>query len=521
MQSHGASSVEDDLRVVVDAAMGGELYCPGCETSFDNGDTCPRCTTKLLRLVAQTDPLLGRELDGRFTILEKLGAGGMGAVYRASQHSVSREVAIKVVHASLVSDAAVIKRFLREAKLASKLSHPNAVSVMDFGQTEDGLFYLVMELIEGDTLDVHLEEHGVFDARRLVAVGSQVCDALEAAHSLSIIHRDLKPSNIMVLDQSRDFVKVLDFGLAKSLENETASQMTGSGNMIGTPAYMPPERACGESGDVRSDLYSLGCILYLLGSGKLPFDAVAVQDLLLKQVMEPPPPMTGVPFVLAQVIDRLLCKDPNARYQTAAETRAALEAAAELFPPRSGSQPALNVALTDHVTMASPHGLMAVAFPRAPTRRPFKSAAVARLEQSDTMDAPAVTPSALTPAIAINILRARTFAGVLRANPRARWWAAGGVGAVAIALAAFLAVATPESPARADAATLPEATELTRSPTTSVTQGQEAAPLIVSTPPASPSRGVSDSAATPKPPVKAAARPGKVSAKRDPTQLPF
>src|SRR5262249_20689275 len=152
-----------------------------------------------------------------YTILEKLGQGGMGAVYRASQHGLGREVAIKVVSSHLVSEADVIKRFLREAKLASKLAHPNAVAVLDFGQTDDGLFYLVMELVVGRTLDLVVKSEKVFKPERVVRIGTQVCDALQGAHELQIVHRDLKPSNIMLLSSGRDLVKVLDFGLAKSV----------------------------------------------------------------------------------------------------------------------------------------------------------------------------------------------------------------------------------------------------------------------------------------------------------------
>jgi serine/threonine protein kinase len=253
-------------------------------------------------------------------------------VYRARQASVDREVAIKVIHPNLLADAAVIKRFLREARLASKLNHPNAVGVLDFGQTAEGMFYLVMELLTGRTLDQVIEEDGLFDARRVVKIGTQICDALEAAHAMSIVHRDLKPENVMLLDTGRDFVKVLDFGLAKSLEQDPAMDVTVSGILQGTPQYVPPERACGQSGDGRSDLYSLGCMLYLLATGVLPFSAPSINDLLIKHVAERPPPMLGVPDVLSDVIFRLLAKKPQDRYASATETRAALEAVLDAVP---------------------------------------------------------------------------------------------------------------------------------------------------------------------------------------------
>jgi serine/threonine-protein kinase len=310
-----------------DSSPPGEYYCPACEKTYHVGERCPLDGTRLIRLKVAVDPFLGRELDGKYTILEKLGQGGMGAVYRGSQHSVGREVAIKVVSPHLVSDADVIKRFLREAKLASKLAHPNAVAVFDFNQTDDGIFYLVMELVTGRTLDEVTKAEGVFRPERLVRIATQVCDALEGAHALQIVHRDLKPANIMLLAQGRDHVKVLDFGLAKSVAPDQAvTTMTNAGALLGTPAFMPPELALGQSCDGRADLYSLGCVLYLVGSGRLPFTSESPHELIALHATETPPPMTNVPRQLAAVISRLLEKDPARRFQTAAQTREALEA---------------------------------------------------------------------------------------------------------------------------------------------------------------------------------------------------
>jgi serine/threonine-protein kinase len=331
----------------------GQFYCPTCEKTFDVGvvrdnSSCPNDGTRLLRLKV-ADPLVGRVLDNRYTILEKLGQGGMGAVYRGNQHSVGREVAIKLVTPQLITDSDVIKRFSREAKLASKLSHPNAVGVLDFGQTDDGLFYLVMELVVGKTLDQIIKAERQLSPERIVRIGTQVCDALEGAHALQIVHRDLKPANIMLLAQGRDIVKVLDFGLAKSLApDQTSTTMTSAGSLLGTPAFMPPELALGQPCDGRADLYSLGCILYLMGSGRLPFVSESAHELIAMHGTQQAPPMTGVPDALAHVIDRLLEKEPNRRFQTAAETREALEASLgqRIATPVSGvtrmSQPSLS-----------------------------------------------------------------------------------------------------------------------------------------------------------------------------------
>ncbi|MGE3543084.1 MAG: serine/threonine-protein kinase, partial [Kofleriaceae bacterium] len=286
------------------------------------------------------DPFVGRALDGRYTVLEKIGQGGMGAIYRATQHSVDRDVAIKIVAASRAVGPDRIKRFLREARLASRLNHPNAVGVLDSGQSEDGTFYLVMELVSGRTLADVLQLEGVLRPERLVRIGIQICDALESAHRLSIIHRDLKPANVMVLATERDFVKVLDFGLAKSLSPDLAlTTLTEAGEILGTPAFMSPELANGQPCDARSDLYSLGAMLYQLGSGELPFIADAPHLVMAMHASDVPvPPVKHLPPRLARVIDRLLRKNPAERYQTAGEARAALEGTLALSTPFSGAE---------------------------------------------------------------------------------------------------------------------------------------------------------------------------------------
>ena len=309
-----------------------ERYCPFCERSFTGRERCPEDDTVLVRLQAPTDRLVGSAIDNRYTIQRRIGSGGMGAVYSAVQHSVGREVAIKVVNPSLVDDPSIIKRFLREAKLTSRLSHPHAVAVLDFGQTPDGLFYLVMELITGRTLSDVLKEEGPLAPERIVRIGSQILDALIGAHQLSIVHRDLKPSNVIVLDgpAGRDLIKVLDFGLAKSLSHDTTmTSVTGSGALLGTPAYVPPEVVAGGEADARGDLYSAGVILYQLASGRLPFVGETVHDLLVKLARETPPPLGGfgVPAPLVRVIERLMAKLPDDRYPSASLAQSALERA--------------------------------------------------------------------------------------------------------------------------------------------------------------------------------------------------
>ena len=307
-----------------------ERYCPACDQSFSiDAQHCPNDGTRLVRLSDVRDPLIGRNLEGRFLIKERLGTGGMGAVYRAWQGSVGREVAVKVIESRLKGGKLAAKRFLREAKLASRLQHANTVSVIDFGQTEDGLLYLVMELVKGRTMGDVLLEDGPFPVDRMIRIGLQLCDALVAAHKLSIIHRDLKPSNVIVLDEppGRDLVKVLDFGLAKSLIDEGLTTVTQSDAIMGTPSYIPPEAVTKMQFDARSDLYSLGVILYEVLVGRLPFDATTVQAMLRQHAYDMPKPLPEtVPPPVVELLFRLLEKEPDRRPQSATEVHDALVA---------------------------------------------------------------------------------------------------------------------------------------------------------------------------------------------------
>ena len=305
-----------------------ELYCPSCDQSFQPGEPplsfCPDDGTRLVLLAS--DPLIGVTLDGRFRIDKRLGAGGMGTVYRGTQTSIGREVAIKVIHSRLSQRTEVVKRFLREAKLASRLNQPTTVTVIDFGQSEDGLLYLIMELLSGQTLAELIEAEAPLPLGRAAAIAVQLCDALEQAHAISIVHRDLKPSNVVVLDGPRDVIKVLDFGLAKSLADDSATTITQSDAILGTPAYISPEAVLGRETDARSDLYSLGVILYEMIAGRLPFSAATANLMLTAHVSDPPRPLPPEIDARARaLIGQLLAKAPGDRPASAAEVRAGLE----------------------------------------------------------------------------------------------------------------------------------------------------------------------------------------------------
>jgi serine/threonine-protein kinase len=322
------------------ASDGDEAYCAACNQSFGLDHMfCPNDGARLVKLKARPDLLLGRVFDTRYEIRALLGHGGMGTVYRGWQLSVDREVAIKVIHPKLASVRDVAKRFLREARLSSRLNQPNIINVYDFGQTDDGILYLVMELLRGRPLARDLEMHRPMPVRRITTIALQICDGLEAAHGQGIIHRDLKPQNIVILDDppGRDLVKILDFGLAKSLLNDTTSLVTQSDALLGTPLYMPPEQILGKPSDRRADLYSLGCILYQMVSGRPPFVGENINVVLGAHIREPAPPLPDdAPPSLVAMIHRLMRKAPEDRLATAGvvhELMAALAAGSQAAVP--------------------------------------------------------------------------------------------------------------------------------------------------------------------------------------------
>jgi eukaryotic-like serine/threonine-protein kinase len=277
------------------------------------------------------DPLIGRTLNGRFSISEPIGVGGMGKVYRAVQAPLDRVVALKVLSPSFPStkDPGFQQRFLREASLTSKLRHPNTVTVIDYGQTDDNIYYIAMEYLEGRTLAQVLAQSGPLSWSRVISIVQQVCRSLREAHAMGIVHRDLKPANIMLLNESdQDLVKVLDFGLVKSIapvtegENGALSpEITQSGTFLGSPQYMAPEQARNVA-DARSDIYSLGVVMYQMLQGRPPFVARDHLELIFSHCKEPPPPFNSlrphipVPHDIEAVVMRCLEKDPARRFQS-------------------------------------------------------------------------------------------------------------------------------------------------------------------------------------------------------------
>ena len=284
------------------------------------------------------DNLLGTEVDnGEYRILERLGVGGMGSVYKAEQPAMNRLVAIKVLHPRYANRNDLVSRFRREARAMSQLQHPNTARVYKFGQLADGAPYFVMDYLEGKNLAHVVRAEGPMKAERAIPIMVQVCGALDEAHAAGIIHRDLKPENVFLTKQggTEDFPKVLDFGLAKVSEKQMgrgSMMLTQQGMVFGTPEFMSPEQTQGDQLDRRSDVYSLALILYELLTGKLPFDATKPIDIMRAHLQDPPIPLnervSGLHFpdALEAAIEKALAKKRDDRHATAREFADALRA---------------------------------------------------------------------------------------------------------------------------------------------------------------------------------------------------
>lgn len=290
------------------------------------------------------DPLIGKTLDGRYRIVGGIGKGAMGKVYRAVQVGLNRAVALKVLDSNYGAgkDESFRQRFLVEAALTAKLSHPNTVRIFDYGCSSDGIFYLAMEFLEGETLDRSLSK-GPLGWRRVLSIGQQIARALREAHELGVVHRDLKPANVMMLsaDDDTDHVKVLDFGLVKSFvdgQELEGRAITQQGMLMGSPPYMAPEQGDKNRADPRSDIYSLGCMLFECLAGKPPYWGGGPLEIILKHVNEPipalktPPKFETIPEGMIGIVNKCMQKSPMDRFQSMDEV---LQAMSELASPVS------------------------------------------------------------------------------------------------------------------------------------------------------------------------------------------
>jgi serine/threonine-protein kinase len=303
--------------------------CPICAAEYD--DDVRFCKNDGSGLRAQTSAadLVGQVVADRYLVLRKLGEGGMGQVYLAEHVKMGRRSAIKVMHPAMVHDPDAIARFNREAANAARITHQHVCAIYDFGETPEGLIYLAMELVDGEPLTELLEREGVLAPERAGRIFLQVAEALQAAHDLGIVHRDLKPDNIM-LARGRggegDVVKVVDFGIAKAAPgagDDASQKVTKTGLVVGTPEFMSPEQLAGDPVDGRSDLYALGLVLFRMLTGKLPFAADTVQEMMVKRFTDAPltlaqaRPDLRFPPALQACLDAALARSPLDRYQAA------------------------------------------------------------------------------------------------------------------------------------------------------------------------------------------------------------
>jgi serine/threonine-protein kinase len=451
--------------------------CAQCQVQYpDAVEYCPRDGTRLPpspALVVEEpearDPLLGTTIDGRYVVESILGQGGMGTVYAGRHAIIDKRVAIKVLRADHVeNDPTAAQRFLVEAKAASKIGHQNIVDITDFGVLKDGQAYFVMEFLDGPTLGKLVHEAGFLSPLRAIAITVQIARGLQAAHDKGIIHRDLKPENIFVLprddrDGESELIKIVDFGIAKDQKNNR--RLTMAGMVLGTPEYMSPEQATGQPTDHRVDMYALGCILYEMLTGDVPFKGETPTKTLTQHVFDAPEPPSkrrpdlAIPAALEAIVLRTLQKKADERFADMRALMSALErveselkpaAAASATSPSAPSSPSssprivapaasqaptvISPAATDSTLLAAvkprrPGLLVAagalggvlvvggtIALVRGPSHKPTSPAAAVAAQPTTTTPSaspsPSTTPTAVAPAD-----RAAEVELVLRTTP--------------------------------------------------------------------------------------------------------
>jgi len=304
--------------------------CPTCLFKYSpDMERCPDDNSILA--VIKRDPFIGKMIAEKYQVIEILGMGGFSTVYKAEQTSLRRAVAVKILHAEFVDKPDKIRRFQHEAESISTLVHSNVASVYDYGVLAQGQPYLVLEYAPGKTLSAVLSDTKVLSPERAVNIFIQCCDGVAAAHRMGIIHRDLKPSNIVLLESDGvEHVKILDFGLAKVISGDgsASENLTMTGEVLGTPAYMAPEQCMGTAMDLRTDIYCFGCVMYEALSGKLPLEGDSSYEVMHKHINEAPITLSksgpSVPPRLVRIVNKALQKDPDDRYQSFEELKDAL-----------------------------------------------------------------------------------------------------------------------------------------------------------------------------------------------------
>jgi serine/threonine-protein kinase len=297
-------------------------FCNECGLQLDSVDQMPVPPTQTLE-VPKEDLTTGSTFAGRYQIIEEIGKGGMGKVYKAQDKKIKETVALKLIKPEIASDKKTIERFGNEMKFARKVAHRNVCRMYDLGE-EKGVHFITMEYVPGEDLKGMIRMMGQLGAGKTISIAKQVCEGLEEAHRLGVVHRDLKPSNIMI-DKDGN-ARIMDFGIARSLKGKG---ITGPGVMIGTPEYMSPEQVEGKEVDQRTDIYALGVVLYEMVAGRVPFEGDTPFSIGVKQISEIPRPPKEIndqiPEDLSRVILRCLEKEKEKRYQSAGKLRTELE----------------------------------------------------------------------------------------------------------------------------------------------------------------------------------------------------
>jgi eukaryotic-like serine/threonine-protein kinase len=327
--------LEEDSRSCPSCGLGVDSFCDSLAETIPTAEHENEATS--VAGIISSDPLAGKVLGSKYQLIECVGEGGMGAVYRARRVHIGDEVAVKLLRPEFITDEQAVERFRREARAAAHLHHVNVVTIHDYGEVsgEGAHAFIVMEFVAGKSLRQLLRTEGRFPVERALALMCDICAGVGAAHRNNIIHRDLKPDNIIVVAPSADGeaerAKVVDFGIAKLRDLFSEHTLTRTGEVIGTPYYMSPEQCRGEALDARSDVYSLGAIMYEMLAGFPPFSAPTFAGVVAKHLTEQPPPLTsslGVPRGVELVVTRALSKRPVGRQADAVELALDLRRAA-------------------------------------------------------------------------------------------------------------------------------------------------------------------------------------------------
>ena len=462
--------------------------CPQCGASYDAEQRFCALDGAALRGRSADGDLAGEVVAGRYLVRRRLGEGGMGEVYLAEHVRMGRPCALKVMRAELAANVDAVARFNREAAHASRVSHRNVAAIYDFGESESGLVYLSMELVEGEPLRALLERAGRLPAARALAVVAQVADALDAAHALGIVHRDLKPDNVMIARErdGTELVKVVDFGIAKASDGETR-HVTRTGRIVGTPEYMSPEQLAGDPTDHRADVYALALLAYALLTGDQPFAAETAQDTLVQRLTTAPRrlaelcPEVPWPTAVQAALDRALARKPAERQASAgALARDLVEAYG-----RAGAAVAGVVEAARHAT-AGDHGMARVAAAHDARTLVDAPRIVVPLAAAS---APSAAASAVPPTRVFELGGVRAGRAAAPSSPAARWVRGLAVGVAGAAITLALAAAQLRSPRTAAAsAALPAAAMATRPPgdASAATAADAADPEVPSHTPARP-----------------------------------